>query len=215
MSGSDRIANQSPHHKLFRLWPVVVMLVVSSVTMSVSASASASAYRIDLRVLVLDDDSPWVDAIVSQMQIEGVPYTAVPPSSATITADFLARETERSIKPLSYRAPRSRVWISTSRRRSAPTRRSSASAKSMPTTGPTPAVGLNSRGCVRRYRRHDRHGHCGRSQRWVRVPERPGAVSRSGAIAMSPSRWHLRRCRPGRVTRRCSVHRCPTERRAR
>ena len=49
-----------------------------------------AAYRIDLRVLVLDDDSPWVDAIVSQMQIEGVPYTAVPPSSATITADFLA-----------------------------------------------------------------------------------------------------------------------------
>ena len=94
MSGSDRI-NHPQLHRSFRLWPVIVMLVLSSVAVSNVAPASAASlgYRIDLRVLVLEDGSPWVDAIVSELAIEGVPYTAVQLGSVSrsvITDGFLA-----------------------------------------------------------------------------------------------------------------------------
>ncbi len=52
-----------------------------------------SPYRTDLRVLVLDDNSPWVDAIQSEMAAEGVLVTAVPLASASrpvITDSFLS-----------------------------------------------------------------------------------------------------------------------------
>ena len=58
----------------------------------VSATPATSAplnYRIDLRVLVLDDGSTWVDAIKSQMTAEGVPFNAVPIATADVTAEFL------------------------------------------------------------------------------------------------------------------------------
>ena len=92
MSSSDRITDHSSHGGWSRLWPVVAMLVISSVAVSNVAPATAASlgYRIDLRVLVLDDGSPWVDAIASQMQAEGVRYTAVQPASANITDGFLA-----------------------------------------------------------------------------------------------------------------------------
>ncbi len=50
-------------------------------------------YRVDLRALLLDDNSPWVDAIQSQMDVEGVPYTTVDLNSGSrplLTAGFLA-----------------------------------------------------------------------------------------------------------------------------
>lgn len=49
--------------------------------------------RIDLRVLVVDDGSPMVDAITDQLATEGVPYTAVELSNSTrpvIDAGFLS-----------------------------------------------------------------------------------------------------------------------------
>ena len=92
MGASNRIDGRWSHHSIFRSL-VVASLVVSGVAMSIATPAAAAAlpYRIDLKVLVLDDNSPWVGAIKSEMTLEGVPFTAVPlPSSGTITADFLA-----------------------------------------------------------------------------------------------------------------------------
>ena len=70
------------------------LLAISSVA---PATAVASPYRVDLRVLLLDDNSPWVDAIESQMVVEGVPYTAVTLGSATratITDAYLSSGNE-------------------------------------------------------------------------------------------------------------------------
>ncbi|MGZ4738677.1 MAG: putative Ig domain-containing protein [Ilumatobacteraceae bacterium] len=72
------------------------MLVTSSVvamSRAMPASAAVSSHRTDLRVLLLDDNSPWVDAIQSEMAAEGVPVTAVPLASASrpvITDAFLS-----------------------------------------------------------------------------------------------------------------------------
>jgi hypothetical protein len=95
MRGSDRPLRFSPLGVAFRRSLVVVMFVVSSVAMSSVAPtrAAAAPLRIDLRVLVLDDGSPWVSAIKSEMQVEGVPYTAAAlgsPSRAVITDDYLS-----------------------------------------------------------------------------------------------------------------------------
>ena len=69
---------------------ITAALVVSSVAVfSHAASATPLGYRIDLKVLVLDDLSGPVAAIKSQMQAEGVPFTAVSISSANVTPAFL------------------------------------------------------------------------------------------------------------------------------
>ena len=72
----------------------VSLLVAGVVTSSATSTTAATLpLRIDLRVLLLDDNSPWVDAIESQMQIEGVPYSAVQlgsPTRSVITDGFLA-----------------------------------------------------------------------------------------------------------------------------
>jgi hypothetical protein len=92
---SHRITSPPSHHQPFRGWPAVVMLVVSSVAMSSSpASAAALPYRVDLKVLVLDDGSSTVGAIKSQMEAEGVPYTAANIATANITNAFLASGNE-------------------------------------------------------------------------------------------------------------------------
>ena len=86
MSGSDRPSSFSSFHTpLRRSFAAVVLLVSSLVAISSvsSVAAVASPFRVDLRVLLLDDNSPWVDAIQSQMDVEGVPYTAVPLGSQT------------------------------------------------------------------------------------------------------------------------------------
>ncbi len=70
------------------------LLLASVVAWSVAPTSAATVpYRVDLRVLLLDDNSPWVDAIESQMRVEGVPFTAVPLGSASrpvITDAFLS-----------------------------------------------------------------------------------------------------------------------------
>jgi hypothetical protein len=56
-------------------------------------SVSAAVQRVDLRVLVLDDGSPWVQAIASQLKVEGVPTTSVnlsDPTRSPITTATLA-----------------------------------------------------------------------------------------------------------------------------
>ena len=65
------------------------ILAVSLLLASVAAwsfaptSAANVPYRIDLRVLLLDDNSPWVDAMETEMHVEGVPFTAIDLSSAS------------------------------------------------------------------------------------------------------------------------------------
>ncbi|HYA53578.1 MAG TPA: hypothetical protein VEG33_20720, partial [Streptosporangiaceae bacterium] len=62
-----------------------------------AAAATAASNRIDLRVLVVDDGTPWVGAIASQLTVEGVPFTDVNLAASgrpTIDAAFLASGTE-------------------------------------------------------------------------------------------------------------------------
>jgi hypothetical protein len=68
------------------------LLLASVAAWSVApTSAAPNDYRIDLKVLLLDDDSPWVDAIESQMKIEGVPFTRIDyDTHAAITAGSLS-----------------------------------------------------------------------------------------------------------------------------
>ena len=57
-------------------------LVVGTAAL-VRGNASAAVQRVDLRVLVLDDGTPWVQAIASQLKVEGVPTTTVNLSDST------------------------------------------------------------------------------------------------------------------------------------
>ncbi len=96
MNGPHRIDGRSPHkRRLFGRALVASALVASGVGMSSVASVSAAAqpYRIDLKVLVLDDASVTVGAIKAQMDFEGVPYTAVP-IATPLTAALLASGNE-------------------------------------------------------------------------------------------------------------------------
>ncbi len=95
MRGSDRLSINPPLHGVLRRCMLVITLLTAGVTTlgGGSSSAAASASRIDLRVLLLDDNSPWVDAIQSQMDVEGVPYTSVDLGSASrqaVTDAFLS-----------------------------------------------------------------------------------------------------------------------------
>lgn len=56
-------------------------LLVTSTAWSTQDTAAA-VQRVDLRVLVLNDGSPWVAAIASQLAVEGVPYTSVDVAAA-------------------------------------------------------------------------------------------------------------------------------------
>lgn len=74
---------------------VVLALVVTHLLFvgHVAPAAAVEIPTIDLRVLVLDDDSPWVDGMAEQLTVEGVPFTAVPvsdPERPEITAAYLA-----------------------------------------------------------------------------------------------------------------------------
>src|SRR3954468_23748984 len=80
-----------------------VTVSIAVVAMSVltwwrpAASADASPNRVDLRVLVIDNATPWVDGIKAQLDVEGIPHTDVVLSSGTrptINAAFLASGTE-------------------------------------------------------------------------------------------------------------------------
>jgi hypothetical protein len=75
-----------------------VALVTAAVSVGTAPIAqAATGQRLDLRVLVVDDGSPWVGAITQTMTVEGVPFTAVKLADAarpTLTAGFLASGTE-------------------------------------------------------------------------------------------------------------------------
>src|SRR5437763_8691409 len=91
MTASRRADDKGTHYRLLARVLVAVVLAISGMAM-VSATPASPAplnYRIDLRVLVLDDGSSWVDALKSQMTAEGVPFNAVPIATANVTADFL------------------------------------------------------------------------------------------------------------------------------
>jgi hypothetical protein len=87
---------RSSRKRLFGRALVASALLASGVGMSSVASVSAAAqpYRVDLRVLVLDDGSETVGAIKAQMDFEGVPYTAVAITSAVINTAFLSSGNE-------------------------------------------------------------------------------------------------------------------------
>ena len=95
MRGTDHHSHSHARPWLVRRYLAVASLLVAGLlTSSVTSTTAATLpLRIDLRVLVLDDGSPWVDGIASEMQVEGVPYTAVAlgsPSRQPITDAFLA-----------------------------------------------------------------------------------------------------------------------------
>jgi hypothetical protein len=85
-----------PERRRFRraAFGALAVLTASLVTVAVhdTGAAADASQTMDLRVLVLDDDSAWVNAIQSQMDVEGIPYTAFPISSAprpTLNPDLL------------------------------------------------------------------------------------------------------------------------------
>ncbi len=76
---------------------VALTLVVAQLVLGLGAvpstSAAPVAQTIDLRVLLIDDDSAWVDALQGQMTVEGIPFTAIPMASQsrpTVTAALLS-----------------------------------------------------------------------------------------------------------------------------
>ncbi|MGY1667511.1 fibronectin type III domain-containing protein, partial [Geodermatophilus sp. SYSU D00696] len=71
---------------------VLLAIVVAGVSLSASA-ARAAEYRVDLRVLVVSNGDPSVEAIATQLVREGVPFTKVlvnDPGRPVIDAAFLA-----------------------------------------------------------------------------------------------------------------------------
>src|SRR3954468_20888458 len=86
-------------HRVRLVSVALAVLAVSVLTWSRQASsATAVANRIDLRVLVPDHNPPWTDGLETQMDLEGIPYTAIDVTAssgrATIDADFLANGNE-------------------------------------------------------------------------------------------------------------------------
>ena len=81
------------HRRTIAHLAVAFSLAVGGLAVSSSTNASAAVQRLDLRVLVLDDNSPWVDAVAAQLDVEGVPYHAVmlaDPARPVIDDAFLA-----------------------------------------------------------------------------------------------------------------------------
>jgi hypothetical protein len=100
MSGSDHpLILSSLRLSWRRLFASVLLVSTSAVAMTSGLPASAAVVpsRTDLRVLVLDDNSAWVDAIQSELSTEGVLFTSVPLASPTrpvITDAFLSSGSE-------------------------------------------------------------------------------------------------------------------------
>ncbi len=74
---------------------IVAVLVAAVVLVAAPRhSVAVTTQRLSLRVLVLDDGSPWVDGLASQLAAEGVPYQAVAmsdPARPVINAAFLSQ----------------------------------------------------------------------------------------------------------------------------
>ena len=87
-----RLASWVSHRRAGRAIAISAALMVTSMAWS-APPTSAAVPRVDLRVLVLNDGSPWVTAIASQLAAEGVPYTSldvVAPGRAPIDAAMLS-----------------------------------------------------------------------------------------------------------------------------
>ena len=56
---------------------LLVLIATAAALMAPVPAAAAEPPRIDLRVLVLTDGSPWVEGIRRQLDNEGVPTTVV------------------------------------------------------------------------------------------------------------------------------------------
>jgi len=73
---------------------VVVMLLAAVLAIAARPAGAATAtQQLDLRVLVVDDDSAWIDGLRAQLDVEGIPYRAVQTGAAdrpVIDAAFLA-----------------------------------------------------------------------------------------------------------------------------
>ncbi len=78
-SSSDRFGSGRVRVVIAALAALVIPMVGLVPT---ALSATATPQRIDLRVLVLEDGSPWVDGIAAQLAAEGVPYTAISVAAA-------------------------------------------------------------------------------------------------------------------------------------
>jgi hypothetical protein len=91
MNPWHRLPTTPSRFRLLRLAVAATALAGSSVALITPAPAGAAplGYRIDLKVLVLDDGTPWVDAIKSQMTVEGVPFTSTTISTVNLTDTFL------------------------------------------------------------------------------------------------------------------------------
>ncbi len=72
-----------------------------------TAAGAASLPRIDLKVLVVTDGTPWVQAIQQQLSLEGVPITVVDlgnPSRTAITTAFLSDQLPGGIPHAKFQA---------------------------------------------------------------------------------------------------------------
>ncbi|WP_188316451.1 hypothetical protein [Solihabitans fulvus] len=72
---------------------VVLGLLVGSAALPSAANAASAPPRIDLRVLVVTDGTPWVEAIRAELAAEGAPATVVTLGDSTrpqLTSAFLA-----------------------------------------------------------------------------------------------------------------------------
>src|SRR5882757_5486566 len=62
---------------------VTILALVTAGIVTAPLALAAGPPRIDLKILVLTDHSPMVDAIVAELDDEGVPYTQLVLSSPT------------------------------------------------------------------------------------------------------------------------------------
>lgn len=78
----------------FRVFIAIAAMLSSVVAVDwASTTADAATQRIDLRVLVLDDGTPWIAAIAGELEVEGVPFTTVQlgqPDRPSVTDTFLS-----------------------------------------------------------------------------------------------------------------------------
>ncbi len=83
-----------------------------------AAPASAAGTRVDLRVLVVDDGSVMVGAIVDQLDLEGVPHTDVAlssPGRPAITSSFLSDGNEGFYQAVVLPQGTGSSWVSSDR----------------------------------------------------------------------------------------------------
>ncbi len=69
---------------------VCATTMVLQVSTMITPAKAAAGQRVDLRVLVVTANDPGTQAIIQELQTEGVPYTTVAATAGTINAAFLS-----------------------------------------------------------------------------------------------------------------------------